>query len=104
VDFRSPVVRGRVFDASSGQPLSGATIMLERFPEIAARSDSNGDFLLPSQTNHTWCVALPDYCLIRLRDVDLVVSSPGYRAARVKVKAADRGTEEVKITTNLYAE
>lgn len=104
VDFRSPLVRGRVFDASSGQPLTGATIMLQRFPDIAARTDSNGDFVLPPKTNDTWCVALPDYCLIRLRDVDLVVSAPGYRAEQVKVKAAERGTEEAQITTRLYAE
>jgi hypothetical protein len=104
IDFRSPIVRGRVFDASSGQPLTGAMIMLQRFPDIAARTDSNGDFVLPSKTNHTWCVALPDYCLIRLRDVDLFVSAPGYRAEQVKVKAAERGTEEAQITTRLYVE
>jgi hypothetical protein len=104
VDFRSPLVRGRVLDASSGRPLTGATIVLQKFPDIAARSDSNGNFLLPSKTNHTWCVPLPDLCLIRLRDVDLVVSSPGYRAEQVKVKAAEGGTEEVQITTRLYAE
>ena len=75
IDFPSLTVRGRVFDASCGQALTAAVIMLQRFPHISARIDSNGDFVLRSKTNHTWCVALPDNCLIRFRNVDLVAST-----------------------------
>ena len=104
VDFRSPIVRGRVLDASSGQPLPVATVSLQRFPDVNTSTDSYGDFVLPPKTNRTWCVPLPDYCLIILRDVDVVVTAPGYRPAQVKVRPAERGKEEVQITASLHSE
>ena len=67
VGYRSPNLHGRVVDAESNKLIIAATIYLQKYPEVNTSTNERGLFVLPSFQKWEWCVALPDYCLIRQR-------------------------------------
>lgn len=80
VDFRSPIIRGRVVDSRTGRPVPNALIMLRKYSEVAVRSSKDGDFELPAKRNVSWCVlGYPDHCFIRQGQDAVLVFAPGYR-------------------------
>ena len=84
VGYRSPNLHGRVVDAESNKPIIAATIYLQKYPEVNTSTNERGLFVLPSFQKWEWCVALPDYCLIRQRPELAGIVAEGYTAGKLE--------------------
>ena len=83
---------GRVLDASTGVPISGATIAIHDSPNFAVKSDQQGRFHVEKQKNYHLAydvnfVGGPGSIGGKYWSYDLDVTAPGYIG--VKISAPD---------------
>jgi hypothetical protein len=73
----TPRVRGVIVDATTTQPVQGARIYFEQFPDRAVMSGADGTFLLPAVM--MWHGVPLVGVLDRFDTMRMKVESPGYR-------------------------
>jgi|ERR1700675_991722 len=74
----TPRVRGVIVDATTTQPVQGARIYFEQFPDRAVMSGADGTFLLPAVM--MWHGVPLVGVLDRFDTMRMKVESPGYRS------------------------
>lgn len=92
----TPAVIGVVLDASTGSPVSGASVHIEEFPERTATTNPNGEFTI--KAIRKWEILTPaDFAGDRRPAYRLIATAQGFQGGSRVWYIGDDGLQIVKL-------